>query len=174
VLRRRATLLCRPARGGRPASAEPDPLLFGIQARDGDGAVRIPQRDSCSTVQNAIFAHSSSKTVGAMDRACDYLDDDIASGYVRVLQELIAASWARRCCRPSGSQPRSCHGSISSSAQRRKAERELGGLGPLTPRDRSLRRQRVQSARSLYLLGLEKRFASPPGLRRSATSFAAP
>ena len=28
------------------------------------------------------------------DRACDYLDEDIASGYVRVLQELIAASWA--------------------------------------------------------------------------------
>ena len=26
--------------------------------------------------------------------ACDYLDEDIASGYVRVLQELIAAGWS--------------------------------------------------------------------------------
>lgn len=27
-------------------------------------------------------------------RACDYLDDDINSGYVRVLQEMIAAGWS--------------------------------------------------------------------------------
>ena len=27
-------------------------------------------------------------------RACDYLDDDIESGYVRVLQEMIAAGWS--------------------------------------------------------------------------------
>ena len=28
--------------------------------------------------------------------ACDYLDDDLRSGYVRVLQELMAAGWSRR------------------------------------------------------------------------------
>jgi hypothetical protein len=28
------------------------------------------------------------------DVACDYLDADLASGYVRVLQEMIAAAWA--------------------------------------------------------------------------------
>lgn len=28
------------------------------------------------------------------DLACDYLEDDLASGYVRVLQELIAAGWS--------------------------------------------------------------------------------
>jgi len=28
------------------------------------------------------------------DQACDFLDEDIASGYVRVLQEMIAAGWA--------------------------------------------------------------------------------
>lgn len=27
-------------------------------------------------------------------RACDYLDEDIASGYVRILQEMIAAGWS--------------------------------------------------------------------------------
>jgi AcrR family transcriptional regulator len=27
-------------------------------------------------------------------QACDYLDDDLASGYVRVLQEMIAAGWS--------------------------------------------------------------------------------
>jgi AcrR family transcriptional regulator len=28
------------------------------------------------------------------DRACDYLDEDLASGYVRILQEMIAAGWS--------------------------------------------------------------------------------
>ncbi|UAC00612.1 TetR/AcrR family transcriptional regulator [Dactylosporangium vinaceum] len=30
------------------------------------------------------------------DQACDFLDDDLASGYVRVLQEMIAAGWSDR------------------------------------------------------------------------------
>jgi AcrR family transcriptional regulator len=28
------------------------------------------------------------------ERACDYLDTDVASGYVRILQEMIAAGWS--------------------------------------------------------------------------------
>src|SRR5712664_1014175 len=44
--------------------------------------------------QNAMFGDSTMKLSDQWDRACDYLEDDIASGYVRVLQELIAASWA--------------------------------------------------------------------------------
>lgn len=28
------------------------------------------------------------------DQACDYLDDDLSSGYVRVLQEMVAAGWS--------------------------------------------------------------------------------
>ena len=44
--------------------------------------------------QDAMF-HDSTLTLSQQwDRACDYFDEDIASGYVRVLQELIAASWA--------------------------------------------------------------------------------
>ena len=44
--------------------------------------------------QNALFGDPALKLSEQWDRACDYLDDDIASGYVRVLQELIAASLA--------------------------------------------------------------------------------
>ena len=40
-----------------------------------------------------MFGDPSLKLSEQWDRACDYLDEDIASGYVRVLQELIAASW---------------------------------------------------------------------------------
>src|SRR5262245_42702267 len=44
--------------------------------------------------QNAMFADPALKLSERWDRACDYLDEDIASGYVHVLQELIAASWS--------------------------------------------------------------------------------
>src|SRR5512134_1902745 len=43
--------------------------------------------------QNALFHDTTLKLSEQWDRACDYLDDDIASGYVRVLQELTAAGW---------------------------------------------------------------------------------
>src|SRR5258708_33095690 len=43
--------------------------------------------------QNVLFGNPALKLSEQWDQACAYLDDDIASGYVRVLQELIAASW---------------------------------------------------------------------------------
>ena len=43
--------------------------------------------------QHRLFEDPSLKLSEQWDRACDYLDEDIASGYVRVLQELIAVSW---------------------------------------------------------------------------------
>jgi hypothetical protein len=51
-----------------------------------------------------LFDDVTPKVSEQWDRACDYLDEDIASGYVRILQELIAASWADpaigRSCAP--------------------------------------------------------------------------
>src|SRR3954453_6157852 len=44
--------------------------------------------------QNALLGHATLALSAQWDRACDFLDDDIASGYVRILQELIAASFA--------------------------------------------------------------------------------
>ena len=43
--------------------------------------------------QTAMFDDPALTLSERWDRACGYLDEDIASGYVRVLQELIAASW---------------------------------------------------------------------------------
>src|SRR5262252_6676468 len=65
------------------------------------------------------------------DRACDYLDEDIASGYVRVLQELIAASWA------DSPVAKVIQAGVMSWFKllvelARRAEREFGGLGPFT------------------------------------------
>ena len=46
------------------------------------------------TRQAALYAGDEPLSV-QWDRACDYLDDDLASGYVRILQELTAAGYAR-------------------------------------------------------------------------------
>src|ERR1700749_2006060 len=106
--------------------------------------------------QDAMF-HDSTLTLSQQwDRACNYLDEDIASGYVRVLQELIAASW---------SDPEVAKvvragllGWVDLIADvARKAERELGGLGPFSVVEAAtLVGCTFVGAESLYLLGLEK------------------
>jgi AcrR family transcriptional regulator len=107
--------------------------------------------------QNAMFADASLKLSEQWDRACDYLDDDIASGYVRVLQELVAASWAD----PAVAKVvrTAIMGWIDLIvATARKAEREFGGLGPLTPEQvGAFAANAFIGAESLYLLGLEKK-----------------
>src|SRR6185503_8930843 len=80
--------------------------------------------------QNALFGDTRLKLSEQWDRACDYLDDDIASGYVRVLQELTAAGWH------DGEVAKVVRAGLMGwfdliTGLARKAERELGGLGPL-------------------------------------------
>src|SRR5882757_8771925 len=81
--------------------------------------------------QNAMFHDSALTLSQRWDRACDYLDEDIASGYVRVLQELIAASWADPAI---GKVVRVGLMGWSDAVRRlaRRAEQELGGLGPFS------------------------------------------
>lgn len=107
--------------------------------------------------QDAMFHDSSLKLSQRWDRACDYLDEDIASGYVRVLQELIAASWA--------------DSPVAKVIQAglmgwfkllvelaRRAEREFGGLGPFTADEVvALVGSAFIGAESQYLLGMEKK-----------------
>lgn len=44
--------------------------------------------------QRTLFDNPELSVSQKWSRACDYLEDDLASGYVRVLQELIAAGWS--------------------------------------------------------------------------------
>jgi AcrR family transcriptional regulator len=44
--------------------------------------------------QEHLFGDPSLELSEQWDRACDYLDEDIASGYVRVMHELAAAGWS--------------------------------------------------------------------------------
>ncbi len=65
------------------------------------------------------------------DLACDYLDDDIDSGYVRVLQEMIAAGWSDPDI---AAEVRTMLDGWSQLLRRvvDEGHEQLGGLGPFT------------------------------------------
>jgi AcrR family transcriptional regulator len=107
--------------------------------------------------QNKLFGDTSLKLSEQWDRACDYLDEDIASGYVRVLQELIAVSW---------------HDAAVAKVVRaglmgwvdlitglaRAAEKKIGPLGPFSAEEiGAFAANLFIGGESLFLLGLEKK-----------------
>lgn len=65
------------------------------------------------------------------DRACELLDDDLASGYVRVLQEMIAVGWSDPDVAPKVSEFLGEWFGVLRSALT-EAEAALGGLGPFS------------------------------------------
>jgi AcrR family transcriptional regulator len=107
--------------------------------------------------QDALFGDPTLKLSEQWDKACDYLDQDIASGYVRVLQELIAASWS------DAAVAKVIRAGLSAWVERiaelaRKAERNVDGFGPFTPDEvGALVGSTFIGAESHYLLGFEKR-----------------
>lgn len=107
--------------------------------------------------QNALFGDPTLKLSEQWDKACDYLDDDISSGYVRVLQELIAASWAdAEVAKVTRAGIKGWIDLINGLA--RKAERQFGGFGLFTIDEvAALIANAFIGAESLYLLGLEKK-----------------
>jgi AcrR family transcriptional regulator len=107
--------------------------------------------------QNALFHDPALKVSEQWDKACDYLDDDIASGYVRVLQELIAASWADADVAKVIRAGLLIWFDLLTELAR-KAERELGGVGPFSAEEvAALVGCAFIGAESLYLLGGEKK-----------------
>lgn len=117
--------------------------------------------------QNTMFADPTLKLSERWDRACDYLDDDIASGYVHVLQELIAASWSDpNVAKMIRAGLMSWYSLIRDVVHR--AEQKLGKLNSFSPEDlAALISSAFIGAESLYLLGVEKKGAPlRRGLRR--------
>ena len=66
------------------------------------------------------------------EQACDFLDDDLESGYVRVLQEMMAAGWSNPEIALAVKDMLRKWFVILSDVAERAAER-IGGLGPFTP-----------------------------------------
>jgi AcrR family transcriptional regulator len=65
------------------------------------------------------------------DQACDFLDDDLASGYVRVLQEMIAVGWSDSDVAPKVNEFVGAWFGVLRSALT-EAEATLGRLGPFS------------------------------------------
>jgi AcrR family transcriptional regulator len=109
--------------------------------------------------QNAMFSNPALKLSEQWDLACDYLDEDIASGYVRVLQELIAAGFA------DAEVAKVVRAGLIGwfeliAALARKAERELGALDPFCAEDiAALVSNAFIGAESLCLIGAENQGA---------------
>jgi AcrR family transcriptional regulator len=90
------------------------------------------------------------------ERACDYLEDDLDSGYVRVLQEMIAAGWSNE---EVGNAVRELlSGWFQLLAEvAREAEHRHGPLGPFTADELgTLVASAFFGSEALLLLGFER------------------
>jgi AcrR family transcriptional regulator len=91
------------------------------------------------------------------EQACDFLEDDLDSGYVRVLQEMIAAGWSEPTI---GQRVRDLlQGWFDLIGQvAREAEQKLGSLGPIPAEElATLIGQAFLGGEALLLLGFDRR-----------------
>ena len=90
------------------------------------------------------------------EQACDFLEDDLESGYVRVLQELVAAGWSNA---EIGAAVRELLGDWIAllTEVAREAERRHGPLGPFTAEElATLIASAFFGSEALLLLGFDR------------------
>ena len=90
------------------------------------------------------------------ERACDFLEDDLYSGFVRVLQEMVAAGWSNReVC---DAVRELVGGWVALLAEvAREAERRHGTLGPFTAEElATLVASAFFGSEALLLLGFDR------------------
>lgn len=106
--------------------------------------------------QRTMFDDTSIPLSARWEQACDYLDEDIASGFVRTLQELIAASWSDpEIAKVVQAEQLRWHTLLTDMAER--ISDEIGGFGRFTPKETAaLVANAFVGAESMYLLGMEK------------------
>lgn len=87
-------------------------------------------------------------------RACDFLEADLASGYVRILQELIAAGWSDPELAASVREQLGGWFALLTVVAQRTSD-AIGGLGPFTPAEvAALMGLSFVGAESAILLGM--------------------
>jgi AcrR family transcriptional regulator len=90
------------------------------------------------------------------ERACDFLEDDLDSGYVRVLQEMIAAGWSNDEIRHAVRELLGGWYELLAEVAR-EAERRHGPLGPFTAEEvATLIGTAFIGAEALLLLGFDR------------------
>jgi len=100
-------------------------------------------------------------------QACDFFDEDLDSGYVRVLMEMTAAGWSNQEIADAVSAEIQGWFDLLVEVAQRAAER-FGSLGPFTPQEvAALAGLPFLGAEAVILLGLdESKIAARPALRK--------
>ncbi len=124
------------------------------------------QNEKLLARQEAMFARPQPLWERWM-QACDYLDEDLASGYVRVLQEMIAAGWSDPEIASEARRNLQGWYELLSQVAAQAAER-LGGLGPLAPAEAAALAGYVfLGAEAMILLGFtEQQLPARSALRK--------
>jgi AcrR family transcriptional regulator len=90
------------------------------------------------------------------EKACDYLEDDLESGYVRVLQEMIAAGWSTPEIGAAAREMLQGWFDLLDEVATEAAER-FDGLGPFSPAEAAaLIVNAFMGAEALILLGFDR------------------
>ena len=90
------------------------------------------------------------------EQACDFLEDDLDSGYVRVLQEMIAAGWSNADIREAVRELLGGWFALLAEVAR-EAERRHGPLGPFTAEEAAtLVGSAFVGSEALLLLGFDR------------------
>ena len=90
------------------------------------------------------------------ERACDYLDEDIESGYVRILQEMIAAGWSDTEVAAAVREYQLGWYRLLTQVAERESTR-LGGFGPFEPKEvAALMGLPFMGAEAMILLGFRE------------------
>jgi AcrR family transcriptional regulator len=100
-------------------------------------------------------------------QACDFFDDDVESGYVRVLMEMTAAGWSNpEIAEAVSAQVQGWFDLLAEVAQR--VAKRFGLLSPFTPQElAALAGLPFLGAEAVILLGLDdSRIAGRPALRK--------
>ena len=96
-------------------------------------AVLAAENDRLLARQAAMYA-GTEPLWRQWEQACDFLEADLESGYVRVLQEMIAAGWSDPALAASVREQLGGWFRLLTDVARRE-ERRVGDLGPFTPEE---------------------------------------
>lgn len=96
-------------------------------------AVLAAENDRLLARQASMYA-GSEPLWRQWERACEFLELDLKSGYVRILQEMIAAGWSDETLATSVREQLRGWFQLLTDVARRE-ERRTGNLGPFTPEE---------------------------------------
>lgn len=122
----------------------------------GQLVLALLEADNCRLLQRQVATFAEAMPLSARwERACDHLEEDLASGYVRVLQEMIAAGWSDpELARAVRANLQGWHDLLTGLAE--EAAQRFGGLGPFTAAEvAALVATAFLGSEALILLGYE-------------------